>query len=46
LPLDIWAEDLFRLDEEQFFVDEEVRPLYLRAPDAKPQVGKTLVRRL
>lgn len=46
LPLDIRAEDLFRLDEEQFLIDEEVRPLYLRAPDAKPQIGKTLVRRL
>ena len=46
LPLDIRAEDLFRLEEGQFHLDEQVRPLYLRAPDAKPQVGKTLVRRL
>lgn len=46
LPLDIRAEDLFLLAEEQFLVNEEVSPLYLRAPDAKPQVGKTLVRRL
>ena len=46
VPLDIRAEDLFHLGEGQFLIDEQVRPLYLRAPDAKPQVGKSLVRRL
>ncbi|GAA6211464.1 tRNA (adenosine(37)-N6)-threonylcarbamoyltransferase complex dimerization subunit type 1 TsaB [Hyphomicrobiales bacterium 4NK60-0047b] len=44
--LDIRAEDLFKLDEDCFKINDEVRPLYLRAPDAKPQLGKTLVRRL
>ncbi len=46
VALDIRAEDLFQLDEDCFKINDEVRPLYLRAPDAKPQLGKTLVRRL
>jgi|GEM_PF-197481 len=46
VSLDIRAEDLFQLDEKYFKIDDEVCPLYLRAPDAKPQLGKTLVRRL
>jgi tRNA threonylcarbamoyl adenosine modification protein YeaZ len=46
VALDIRAEDLFKLDEDCFKFNDEVRPLYLRAPDAKPQLGKTLVRRL
>ncbi|MGH1405294.1 MAG: tRNA (adenosine(37)-N6)-threonylcarbamoyltransferase complex dimerization subunit type 1 TsaB [Rhodomicrobiaceae bacterium] len=44
--LDIRAADLFELDDGYFKINDEVRPLYLRAPDAKPQLGKTLVRRL
>ncbi len=46
VSLDIRAEDLFQLDEKYFKINDEVCPLYLRAPDAKPQLGKTLVRRL
>ena len=46
LDFDIRAEDLFELDDELMLVGDKVCPLYLRAPDAKPQVGKTLVRRL
>ncbi len=46
VALDIRAEDLFLLDDKFLKKNDEVRPLYLRAPDAKPQLGKTLVRRL
>ena len=38
------AEDLLHIDEKMFDHGEAVRPLYLRAADAKPQVGKALKR--
>lgn len=46
LDMDVRAEDLLVLDDCYFKINEEVCPLYLRAPDAKPQLGKTLLRRL
>ncbi|MBO6550508.1 MAG: tRNA (adenosine(37)-N6)-threonylcarbamoyltransferase complex dimerization subunit type 1 TsaB [Rhizobiales bacterium] len=46
IDLDIRAEDLLELEDHYLKKNDEVSPLYLRAPDAKPQLGKTLVRRL
>lgn len=40
------AEDLLNLEDRHYVKEDEVCPLYLRAPDAKPQMGKTLIRRL
>lgn len=45
VALTFLAEDLFSLEDRFFNRGAEVRPLYLRAPDAKPQVGKSLERR-
>lgn len=40
------ARDLFGMRRDLLVCEDEVRPLYLRAPDAKPQAGKALERRL
>lgn len=45
-PVQLRAEDLLNLEDRHYVKDDEVNPLYLRAPDAKPQMGKTLIRRL
>ncbi len=45
-PVKLCAEDLLNLEDRHYVKDDEVSPLYLRAPDAKPQLGKTLIRRL
>ena len=39
------ANDLFEVDETLMIVGENVKPQYLRAPDAKPQSHKALARR-
>lgn len=42
--IDGQAEDLLDIEERLFDCGDAVRPLYLRAADAKPQVGKALQR--
>ena len=39
------GEDFFLLKDHLYLQNDEVKPLYLRAPDAKPQLGKALKRR-